>query len=194
MALTESTMLELGTKIPDFELYDVVSGKSVRPGDFKQQTGLLVIFLCKHCPYVIHIKSELPKLGKDYAPKGIGIISISSNDPTTHPEDAPESLRQMAMELGLNYPVCFDVTQEVAKAFHAACTPEFYLFDENRQLVYRGQLDDSRPGNNKPVNGQSLRHALDAVLAGKPVDSNQRPSIGCSIKWRQGNEPTYFVH
>jgi peroxiredoxin len=192
MSLTVSTMLELGTPIPDFDLFDVISGKRIKPADFKGQTGLLVIFLCKHCPYVIHVSTELPKLGKDYLPRGIGIVAISSNDPESHPEDGPENLRQMGKELGLNYPLCFDLTQEAAKAFKAACTPEFYLFDENRRLVYRGQLDDSRPGNDKPVDGHSLRQAMDAVLSGKPVDTCQKPGIGCNIKWRKGNEPGYF--
>lgn len=192
MSLTESTMMELGTKVPDFDLYDVVSGKSVKPSDFKGQAGLLVIFLCRHCPYVKHIQGELPKLGKDYSSKGIAIVAISSNDPETHPEDSPESLRQMALELKLNFPLCFDVTQKVAKAFKAACTPEFYLFDDDRKLVYRGQLDDSRPGNGKPVDGHSLREAMDSLLEGKSVDSRQKPGIGCNIKWRKGNEPDYF--
>ncbi len=192
MSLTESTMMELGRKLPDFDLFDVVSGKSVKPGDFKGNTGLLVIFLCRHCPYVKHLQGELPKLGKDYLPKGIAMVAISSNDPETHPEDSPESLRQMAQELHLGFPLCFDVTQEVAKSFQAACTPEFYLFDEDRKLAYRGQLDDSRPGNGKPVDGLSLRQAMDSLLAGKPVDPGQKPGIGCSIKWRKGNEPDYF--
>jgi peroxiredoxin len=194
MALTESTMLNLGTQVPPFELYDVVSGAKVTPGDFVERAALLVIFLCRHCPYVVHIKAELPKLGQDYLPKGVGIVAISANDPATYPADAPESLREMAEELGLRYPLCFDATQEVAKAFKAACTPEFYLFDGEQKLVYRGQLDDSRPGNNKPIDGHSLREALDAVLDGNPVDPHQTPGIGCNIKWRKGNEPDYFGH
>ncbi len=191
MSLTESTMLALGTKVPPFELYDVVSGDKVTPGDFVEQAALLVIILCRHCPYVVHIQAELPKLGRDYLPKGVGIVAISANDPISHPEDSPESLREMAVELGLRFPLCFDVTQEVAKSFKAACTPEFYLFDGEQKLVYRGQLDDSRPGNGQPVDGHSLRKALDSVLDGKPVDPHQVPGIGCNIKWRKGNQPHY---
>ena len=192
MALTESTMLELGHRLPDFSLPDVVSGKTISPADFQDKKALLVMFICVHCPYVIHVREELARLGRDYAGKPLGIIAISSNYVGTHPQDAPENLKKMAEELGFNFPYCYDETQEVAKAFTAACTPDFFLFDEDRKLVYRGQLDDSRPGNGIPVTGKDLRAAIDAVLAGKPVDPNQKPSMGCNIKWKPGNEPDYF--
>ncbi len=192
MALTESTMLELGHRLPDFSLPDVVSGKTISPADFQDKKALLVMFICVHCPYVIHVREELARLGRDYAGKPLGIIAISSNYVGTHPQDAPENLKKMAEELGFNFPYCYDESQEVAKAFTAACTPDFFLFDEDRKLVYRGQLDDSRPGNGIPVTGKDLRAAIDAVLAGKPVDPNQKPSMGCNIKWKPGNEPDYF--
>ncbi len=194
MALTESTMLELGHRLPDFSLPDVVSGKTISPADFQDKKALLVMFICVHCPYVIHVREELARLGRDYAGKPLGIIAISSNYVGTHPQDAPENLKKMAEELGFNFPYCYDESQEVAKAFTAACTPDFFLFDEDRKLVYRGQLDDSRPGNGIPVTGKDLRAAIDAVLAGKPVDLNQKPSMGCNIKWKPGNEPDYFKH
>jgi peroxiredoxin len=188
MAMT-STMLQLGKQAPDFQLPDVVSGKTVSLDSFKDRKGLLVMFICRHCPYVMHVKDELARLGKDYVDKSLGIVAISSNDPVTYPDDAPERLRQMAEDLDFKFPYCFDDSQEAAKAYNAACTPDFFLFDENRELVYRGQLDDSRPGNNKPVTGRDLRAAIDALLAGKPISPDQKPSIGCSIKWKAGNEP-----
>jgi peroxiredoxin len=184
-------MLELGTPAPDFELPDVVSGNRINLGTFAGKKGLLVMFICRHCPYVVHVRHELAKLGRDYADKSLGIVAISPNDPDAYPEDAPESLKEMALELDFNFPLCYDESQEVAKAFRAACTPEFYLFDENRRLVYRGQLDDSRPRSGKPVSGKDLRNAIEAMLAGRPVDPDQKPSVGCSIKWRPGNEPNW---
>jgi peroxiredoxin len=184
MALTYSTMLPLSTKAPDFSLPDVVTGKTVSLAQYKDKKALLVMFICRHCPYVQHIKNELPKLGKDYIPKDVAIVAISSNDAKNYPEDAPESLKQFSQELRLNYSLCYDQSQEVAKAYTAACTPDFFLFDEKRQLVYRGQLDDSRPGNGLPVTGADLRHALDAIVAGKPVTQEQKPSVGCNIKWK----------
>ena len=188
MALTESTMLDLGHQAPDFELPDVVSGRTVRLADFDGQTGLLVMFLCAHCPFVIHVKHELSRLGRDYAGKSVG---ISANYVGTHPQDAPANLKRMAEELGFVFPFAYDETQETAKAYNAACTPDFFLFDAERRLAYRGQLDDSRPDNGIPVSGQDLRAAIDAVLAGQPVAARQKPSIGCNIKWRPGNEPAY---
>ncbi|HIK27409.1 MAG: thioredoxin family protein [Oscillatoriaceae bacterium SKW80] len=192
MVLTNSTMLELGTKAPSFLLPDVVSGKTISLETFAGKKGLLVMFICRHCPFVQHVKGELAKIGKDYADKEIGIVAISANDINTHPEDAPEKLKEMALEMEFNFPVCYDESQETAKEYKAACTPDFFLFDANRELVYRGQLDDSRPGNNKPVTGADLRSAMDALLAGKPISPEQKPSVGCNIKWRPGNEPPYY--
>jgi peroxiredoxin len=184
MALTHSTMLALGTTIPDFELPDVVSGEMIRPDQFAGQHGLLVMFICRHCPYVIHVRQELGRLGRDYTEKSLGVIAISSNDVDNYPDDHPDRLRAMALELEFTFPYCYDETQTVAKAFTAACTPDFFLFDKARVLVYRGQLDDSRPGSGKPVTGKDLRAAIDAVLADQPVSRDQRPSTGCNIKWK----------
>ena len=193
MAATASTMLELGTKAPEFTLPDVVSGKAVSLGSFKGNQALLVMFICHHCPFVKHIKSELAQLGQDYAAKGVGIVAISSNDPSVSADDSPEGLRRMATEWAFNFSVCHDEAQAVAKSYAAACTPDFYLFDQDRKLVYRGQLDDSRPSNGKPVTGADLRAAIDALLAGQPVNPDQRPSLGCNIKWKPGNEPAYYA-
>lgn len=184
-----SVMLPLGTPALPFFLPDVVSGQVYTLDSFHGKDALLVMFICRHCPYVKHVEEELAKIGKDYQNKKLGIIGISSNDPATYPDDAPDRLKEMAKRLDFRFPFAFDETQDVAKAYKAACTPDFYLFDAQQRLVYRGQLDDSRPGNNKPVTGRDLRAAIDAVLAGKPVDRNQRPSIGCSIKWKPGNAP-----
>jgi peroxiredoxin len=193
MALTASTMmLELGTTAPAFSLPDVVSGRTITLETFAGARALLVMFICRHCPYVVHVKEELARLGKDYAGKSVGVVAISANDVTTHPDDAPEQLRRMAKELGFTFPFCYDESQEVAKAYTAACTPDFFLFDGDRRLVYRGQLDESRPGSGKPVTGRDLRAALDAVLAGQPVSKKQMPSMGCNIKWKRGHEPAYF--
>lgn len=187
----ESVMLPLGTTAPSFILPDVTTGKMYSLDAFHGKDALLVMFICRHCPYVKHVEQEIAKIGKDYQDKKLGIIAISSNDPETYPDDAPDQLKEMAKRLGFRFPFCFDEQQEIAKAYKAACTPDFYLFDAQRRLVYRGQLDDSRPGNNKPVTGRDLRAAIDAVLAGKPVDDKQKPSIGCSIKWKPGNAPSY---
>lgn len=192
MVKTASTMLELGTSAPDFQLPDVVSGETVSLADFKDKSALLVMFICQHCPFVKHVQDELARLGQDYVPKNVGIVAISSNSVQTHPQDSPEHLKQMAETLGFNFPFCYDETQEVAKAYTAACTPDFFLFDGDMKLVYRGQLDDSRPGNNKPVDGKDLRGAIASVLAGEPLPADQKPSIGCNIKWTPGNEPEYF--
>lgn len=184
MAHTESTMVGLGTPAADFRLPDVVSGRTVSLADFSGAKALLVMFISRHCPYVQHVKHELARLGKDYAAQPLGIAAISSNYVVEYPDDAPERLREMARELDLNYPVCYDETQEVAKAYDAACTPDFFLYDARRRLVYRGQLDGSRPRNDVPVTGADLRAAIDAVLSGRPVNPLQRPSAGCNIKWK----------
>jgi peroxiredoxin len=192
MALTLSTLLlALGTVAPDFQLPDVVSGETVISNTFAQKKALLVMFICRHCPYVAHVQEELARLGKEYTPKEVGIVAISANDPVRYPDDAPEKLKEMAKRLGFTFPFCIDETQETAKAYTAACTPDFFLFDRDRRLVYRGQLDDSRPGTGKPVTGRDLRAALEAVLAHRPVSADQKPSVGCSIKWKPGNEPPY---
>lgn len=193
MAATASTMLELGTKAPEFSLPDVVSGERVSLASFEGKQALLVMFICHHCPFVKHIKSELAQLGRDYAAQGVGIVAISSNDPVVSAEDSPEGLRRMATEWGFDFPVCYDETQAVAKSYAAACTPDFFLFDQNQKLVYRGQLDDSRPSNGKPVSGADLRAAIDALLAGRAVNPDQRASLGCNIKWKPGNEPVYYA-
>jgi peroxiredoxin len=184
MSLTESTMLKLGTAAPDFALADIVTGKTVRRDDFSGKKGLLVMFICAHCPYVKHIEKGLAALGRDYAAQPIGIVAISSNDALTHPADSPAGLKQQAETYGFVFPYLYDETQAIAHAYKAACTPDFFLFDADRRLVYRGQFDSSRPGNGVPVTGQDLRAAFDLVLAGKPVPTAQRPSIGCNIKWK----------
>ncbi len=185
----ESIMLPLGSEAPDFSLRDVVSGQLYRLDSFSEKAALLVMFLCRHCPYVQHIEQEVARIGRNYEATGLGMVGISSNDPVHYPDDAPDRLKEMARRLGFRFPLCFDETQEVAKVYRAACTPDFYLFDGQRRLVYRGQLDESRPGSRQPVTGQDLRAAIDAVLAGKPVPARQKPSIGCSIKWKPGNAP-----
>lgn len=192
MALTASTMLPLGTTAPDFNLVDVESEKQISLANFSGKKALLVMFICRHCPFVKHVQAELAKIGKDYSQTDLGIIAISSNDVRNYPDDAPDKLKQMVTELGFDFPLCYDETQEVAKAYTAACTPDFFLFDADLKLAYRGQLDDSRPSNDKPVTGEDLRAAIDTVLSGKPVTGDQKPSIGCNIKWKQGNEPSYF--
>ncbi|MBD2004008.1 MULTISPECIES: thioredoxin family protein [Cyanophyceae] len=191
MARVASTMLPLGTLAPDFQLPDVF-GETISLATMKGKQGLLVMFICKHCPFVKHLEAQLAQIGKDYEDKNLGIVAISANDASNYPDDAPDQLQAMAKELGFTFPLCYDETQETAKAYTAACTPDFFLFDGNRSLVYRGQLDDSRPGNDKPVTGQDLRNAIDAVLAGKPISDVQKPSIGCNIKWKPGNAPAYF--
>lgn len=192
MALTASTMLPLSTKAPDFQLPDVVSGETISLSTNASKKALLVMFICQHCPFVKHIKDELAQLGKDYVNRDVGIVAISSNDVSNYPDDAPEHLKAMAKELGFTFPLCYDESQETAKAYTAACTPDFFLFDANQRLVYRGQLDDSRPSNGKPITGEDLRAAIDAVLANQPVNPEQKPSIGCNVKWKPGNEPSYY--
>ncbi len=192
MVKTASTMLPLGIKAPNFQLPEVVSSKTISLDTFAGKQGLLIMFICQHCPFVKHIEKELAKIGKDYENTNLGILAISANNIETHPDDAPDNLKAMALELGFTFPYCYDETQEVAKAYTAACTPDFFLFDAKQELVYRGQLDDSRPGNDKPVTGKDLRNAIDMVLAGKEINPDQKPSIGCNIKWKPGNEPSYF--
>ena len=191
MSATESTMMELGTQAPDFSLRDVVTGGAVALRDFASRKALLVMFICRHCPYVKHIQGGLARLGRDCADKDIGIVAISANDADRYPDDAPASLAEMVREVGFRFPLCHDASQAVAAAFGAACTPDFFLFDQDRRLVYRGQFDDSRPGNAAPVTGADLRAALDAVLGGRPVSPRQKASIGCNIKWKPGYAPAY---
>jgi peroxiredoxin len=191
MALTPSTMLPLGTNAPDFNLPDT-NGEMVSLEDFKGAPALLVLFICNHCPYVKHIRSGLAQLARDYSARRLGIVAINSNDVANYPEDSPAKMKAEVKSAGYTFPYLYDESQEVAKAYRAACTPDIYLFDKNQKLVYRGQFDDSRPGNNVPVTGQDLRAALDAALAGKPVSSHQKASIGCNIKWKSGNEPDYY--
>jgi peroxiredoxin len=192
MARTASTMLALGTQAPEFHLPDVVSGQTVSLATFADKKALLVMFICRHCPFVKHVQQELARLGQDYVAQGVGIVAISANDVANYPDDAPDRLKAMAEELQFPFPFCYDASQETAKTYTAACTPDFFLFDGDRKLVYRGQLDNSRPGNNEPVNGHDLRAALDALLTEQSVNSDQKPSIGCNIKWKPGNEPVYF--
>ena len=192
MVLTPSTMVKLGTFAPDFNLKDVVIGRPVSLATFTSKKALLVMFICRHCPYVQHIKAELTRLDKDYRSKDIAIVAISSNDAENYPDDSPQNLKALAVEQDWHFPFLHDDTQEVAKSYTAACTPDFFLYDAKRKLVYRGQLDDSRPGNGKPLTGKDLRAAIDTVLADKPVASAQTASIGCNIKWKKGNEPNYF--
>ncbi|HUA38444.1 MAG TPA: thioredoxin family protein [Candidatus Sulfopaludibacter sp.] len=191
MALTPSTMLPLGTTAPDFKLPDT-NGKTIALADFKGKTALLVLFICNHCPYVKHIRTGLAQLARDYLPRGVALVGINSNDVANYPEDSPANMKEEVKSAGYTFPYLYDESQAVAKAYRAACTPDIYLFDKNRGLVYRGQFDDSRPGNGVPVTGKDLRAALDAVLAGKPVLPNQKASMGCNIKWKAGNEPDYF--
>jgi peroxiredoxin len=191
MAATESTMLELGTQAPDFDLADP-DGKRHSLADFAEAKGLLVMFICNHCPFVIHIREELARLTREVASEGVAAVGIMSNDIAKYPADAPPKMKEEAQRAGYGFPYLLDETQEVAKAYKAACTPDFYLFDEDRELVYRGQLDDSRPSNGKPVNGADLRAAIRALLAGEALATEQRPSIGCNIKWKPGNAPSYF--
>ena len=186
-----STMLPLGTKAPDFSLTDTVSGEVVSLGDLTGK-GVVVMFICNHCPYVKLVRDGLAAFGRDYAEADVDIVAISANDAGAYPDDAPEQLAAIAREAGYTFPVLYDETQEVAKAYTAACTPDFFVFDESRSLVYRGQFDDARPNAGTPVTGKDLRAAVDAVLAGETPSADQRPSIGCNIKWRAGNEPAYY--
>ncbi len=190
MALTPSTMLELGTPAPDFSLPDVVTGSLISLQTFQGKTGLLVLFICAHCPFVKHLEGAIAQLGQDYQTQSLGIVAISANSLQTHPQDGPDHLKAQAQTCGFTFPYCFDATQAIAKAYSAACTPDFFLFDGERRLVYRGQFDDSRPGNGQPVTGQDLRRAIDQLLQGQPIPIDQKPSIGCNIKWTPGQEPS----
>jgi peroxiredoxin len=190
MVMTASTMLPLGTPAPDFSLADTKSN-IISIDDFKDTPALLVIFMCNHCPFVKHILKGMVELVKKYQEKGVAVVGINSNDVASFPEDRPEMMAKIAKAAGFTFPYLYDETQEVAKAYRAACTPDFFLFDKKRKLVYRGQMDDSRPGNNIPVTGIDLRAALDAVLAGGKVSDKQKPSMGCNIKWKHGNVPKY---
>jgi len=185
-------MLALGTEAPDFSLPDVVSGNTVSLSDYADKTGVLVMFVCNHCPYVKHVRHEIARIGKDYADSGIGIVAISANDPEVSPGDSPDRMKEEAETQGYVFPYLFDETQEVAAAYTAMCTPDFFLFGPDRALVYRGRMDESRPDSGIPVTGHELRAAMDAVLAGESVSEEQYPSMGCSIKWSEGRQPAYF--
>jgi peroxiredoxin len=191
MAETPSTMIPLGTAAPDFKLPDT-NGKLVALVAFRDAPALLVMFICNHCPFVKHIRSGLAQFGCDYQARGLAVVAINSNDASVYRDDSPAKMAEEVKQVGYTFPYLYDETQSVAKAYGAACTPDFFLFDRQRQLVYRGQFDDSRPSNNRPVTGADLRAAANAVLAGKTVPAEQKPSIGCNIKWRAGNEPQYF--
>lgn len=185
MARTPSNMIPLGTQAPNFLLPDTVSGRRLKLEDVKGEKGTVVMFICNHCPFVKHVNQGIVALANDYLDRGIGFVAISSNDIANYPEDSPELMKKTAAKEGFSFPYLYDDSQDVAKAYDAACTPDFYIFDADLKLVYRGQLDDSRPGNNIPVTGNDMRMALDALLAGKPVAKDQKPSIGCNIKWRE---------
>ncbi len=191
MVLTPSTMLPLGTLAPDFSLPNV-DGKTVSLADFSGQSALLVVFMCNHCPFVKHVAAGLAELGREYQAKGAAVVAINSNDVANYPADSPEQMVHEVEERGYTFPYLYDEDQSVAKAYHAACTPDFYVFDKDQKLAYRGQMDDSRPDSGIPVTGKDLRAALDAVLAGNSVPEPQKPSIGCNIKWKEGNAPAYF--
>jgi len=189
MARTPSTMTPLGTPAPDFTLTNVTTGSTYSLADFADASALAVMFICNHCPFVKHVQGGLVKLGHDYNGTDVALVAISSNDARTHPDDAPEALAVQAREYDFRFPYLYDETQEVAKAFGAACTPDFFVYDRDRRLVYRGQMDGSRPDNGVPVTGEDLRAAIEAARAGRPLEGEQRPSLGCNIKWKPGNEP-----
>lgn len=195
MVRTVSTMLDLGVPAPGFTLPNTnpgAGGETVSLEDFKDARGLLVVFMCNHCPYVIHIRDEFVKFAREYQQKGLAVVAISANDVTTHPDDGPEQMAAEAIKHGYTFPYLYDESQEVAKAYRAACTPDFFLFDGNGRLYYRGQFDDSRPKSGLPVTGRDLRAAVDALLAGEPAPAEQKPGMGCNIKWKEGQEPDYF--
>ena len=191
MVMTESTMLPLGTQAPEFSLPDT-NGKTVSSKDLQGHAAQLVVFMCNHCPFVIHIQDGLAEFARDYQGKDLAMVGINSNNIATHPDDSPERMKADKEKLGYVFPYLYDESQEVAKAYTAACTPDFFLFDKESRLVYRGQFDASRPGNEIPVTGEDLRAAVNALLAGRTVSGDQHPSIGCNIKWKPGNEPAYF--
>ena len=189
--MTPSTMLELGTRLPAFRLPDL-DGKWISSGQFDQAPALLVVFICPHCPVVRHIRKEFARFASEYQKNGLAVVAVNTNDPVAFPDDDPDGMRREISEAGYTFPYLVDDSQDVAKAYRAACTPDFFLFDDSRKLVYRGQFDDSRPKNNIPITGSDLRAAVDAVLAGHSPSPNQKPSVGCNIKWKVGNEPEYF--
>lgn len=191
MARTESTMLALGTQAPDFNLPDT-TGKQVSLSNFSDSKGLLIIFMCNHCPYVIHLRDALAAFAKEYQPQGLAVVGINANDANNYPDDSPEKMAEEVATQGYTFPYLYDESQAVAKSYKAACTPDFFLFDKNKNLVYRGQFDDSRPRNDEPITGADLRAAVDALLQGNNVSTDQKPSMGCNIKWKPGNEPEYF--
>jgi peroxiredoxin len=191
MSLTPSTMLPLGTPAPYFSLPDI-TGKTVTTDDFTDGKGLLVVFMCNHCPYVRYVIDKFAEIAEEYRKKGLDIVGINSNDAETYPDDSPARMIGFAEEHGITFPYLFDETQETAGKYHAACTPDFFLFGPDRKLVYRGQMDGARPGNGMPVTGKDLRSAMDALLENRPVPSGQKPSMGCNIKWKTGREPDYF--
>jgi len=192
VAAVPSTMLPLGTLVPEFRLPDAVTGSDVSPADVGDAKALLVMFICNHCPFVQHVMAELGRVARDYQDEGLAVIAINSNDVDAFPQDAPAAMKHLALDQGWTFPFLMDASQTVAKAFRAACTPDFYLFDTRRRLVYRGQLDDSRPKSEIPVTGRDLRAAIEATLAGKPVSAEQKASMGCNIKWTAGSEPEWF--
>lgn len=191
MARTESTMLELGTQAPDFNLPDT-NGKQVGLADFANAKGLLVVFMCNHCPYVIHLRDALAAFANEYQAQGLAMVGINANDASNYPDDSPEKMAEEVATQGYTFPYLYDESQAVAKSYKAACTPDFFLFDDNNKLVYRGQFDDSRPRNDAPVTGADLRAAVNALLQGGNISADQKPSMGCNIKWKPGNEPAYF--
>jgi len=191
MPETPSTMAPLGMKAPQFRLTDVISGRTVSLDDSKAAPALLVMFICNHCPYVRHVREHLAHLVREYQARGLAVVGISSNDASQFPDDGPEGMKEEARTVGYTFPYLYDESQAVAKEYRAACTPDFFVFDKDRRLVYRGQMDDSRPSNGRPVTGKDLRAALDAVLAGRSVPADQRPSMGCNIKWKEKNAPEY---
>ncbi|AGA32249.1 Alkyl hydroperoxide reductase and/or thiol-specific antioxidant family (AhpC/TSA) protein [Thioalkalivibrio nitratireducens DSM 14787] len=192
MARTPSQMIDLGTEAPNFRLPDVVSGNTIGLDAFPDAKGFMIAFICNHCPFVQLIRHEFARYGREYSDKGIAVIAINSNDIQAHPEDGPDAMRDDARRFGYTFPYCLDEAQSVARAYQAACTPDLYLFDANRKLVYRGQFDDARPGSEIPVTGNDLRAATDALLAGQAVATEQKASLGCNIKWKPGNEPDYY--
>ncbi len=193
MVRTPSTMLPLGTEAEDFSLTNI-DGRTLSFADVAGERGTVLMFICNHCPFVKHVANELAAIGYEYMPKGVGMVAINSNDVSAHPADSPEQMIHESEQRGYSFPYLFDETQEVAKAYGAACTPDFYLFDGNHKLVYRGQLDGSRPDSGVPVTGEDLRKAIDALLESRSLPQPQHPSIGCNIKWRPGNEPQYFLN
>lgn len=194
MAETLSKMMPLGFKAPDFKLLDAVSGKTLSLNELVSGKATVIMFICNHCPYVKHVNAQLIKVANDYSPRGVSFIAISSNDAVSYPEDSPEKMKEYATRLGYPFPYLYDETQEIAKAYDAACTPDLFIFDRKMTCVYRGQLDDSRPSNGKPVTGADIRNALEAILNGMPVSANQKPSIGCNIKWKRGGGKNSELH